>query len=154
MVLGNAVDQLFAQAQSAQIQLQTPALTDFDEGIWIQGNGELLERVFVNLLTNAFKYSHRGARVVLQAELGDGFVAVAVVDEGIGIPAQDVPQLFEPYFRSSVPDLASKRGAGLGLRFVKTVVQRHAGELAVASEPGSGSTFTVKLPRLKTELEG
>jgi len=153
LVLGNAVDQMFSQAQAAQIELQTPALHGHDEGIWVVGNGELLERAFVNLLGNAIKYSAAGAVVSVQAELAEDTVRVAIADQGIGIPAADLPQLFEPYFRSSTAALAEKRGAGLGLRFVKTVVQRHDGELSVSSEPGQGSTFVMTLPRLSLGID-
>ena len=81
-------------------------------------------------------------------------MAVSVADNGAGIPADEVPQLFDPYFRSGDPELAAKRGAGLGLRFVKTVAERHNGEISVESELGVGSTFTVQLPQLAELSQG
>ena len=147
-VVGNAADQLYLQAQDANISIDTGALDAFEDGLWIQGNGDLLERAFVNLLGNALKYSAAGSNVEISVACEEQQVAVSIVDAGAGIPADELPQLFDPYFRSKDAELAAKRGAGLGLRFVKTVAERHEGEVQVVSEPGVGSTFTVKLPRL------
>lgn len=147
-VVGNAADQLYLQAQDAQIAIDTAGLDAFDDGVWIEANGDLLERAFVNLLGNALKYSSAQDKVAIRITSQDQQVSVSVVDSGAGIPTDELPQLFDPYFRSADPDLAAKRGAGLGLRFVKTVAERHQGEISVESELGVGSTFTVKLPQL------
>ncbi len=147
-VVGNAADQLYLQAQDAKISIKTADLHRFEDGLWVQGNGDLLERAFVNLLGNALKYSEAGTCVEIQINDEAEQVSVSIKDAGAGIPAEELPQLFDPYFRSNDPDLAAKRGAGLGLRFVKTVAERHEGEVKVVSEPGVGSTFTVQLPRL------
>ncbi len=153
-VAENARDQVYAQAKDAQVELIGPILKDEPEdGVWVEGNGELLERVFVNLLTNAIKYGGSGRAVTLSVALDSQLVAVGVTDQGAGIPAADIEQIFEPYYRSSDPQLASKRGSGLGLRFVKTVAERHGGRVQVQSEPGVGSTFTVELPRERLEAD-
>ncbi|MFK7913789.1 MAG: CHASE2 domain-containing protein [Pseudomonadales bacterium] len=147
-VLENALDQLFTQAADREITLDAGQLAQLPEhGVLLMGNGELLERAFVNLLSNAVKYSDEGGSVEVSVELTDAQVAIAIADQGAGIPAEDLPHLFEPYFRSADPQLARRKGAGLGLRFTKTVIERHGGSLEVTSELGKGSTFVVKMPR-------
>jgi signal transduction histidine kinase len=108
-----------------------------------------LERVLLNLLTNAVKYSPDGGDVevtVSQEQASSGPVAViAVRDNGIGIPAADLPHIFERFYRASnVGD--QQRGTGLGLAGVQQIAEQHGGEISAASEPGAGSTFTVRLP--------
>ncbi|MEM1435135.1 MAG: CHASE2 domain-containing protein [Pseudomonadota bacterium] len=151
--LGNALDQLYVLATEARVPVDRSAIDAVDEPVWVQGNGELLERAFVNLLSNAIKYSApapgaEAAPVEVGLALSAATVRVRIDDCGPGIPAADLPRLFEPYYRSSDPQLAPKRGAGLGLRFAKTVAERHGGSISVQSEPGQGSSFTFALPRL------
>jgi signal transduction histidine kinase len=108
-----------------------------------------LERVFLNLLTNAVKYSPDGGdvEVTVRREAGPaGPVAVlAVRDGGIGIPAQDLPRIFERFYRASNVG-EQQRGTGLGLAGVQQIVEQHGGQIEAVSEPGVGSTFTVRLP--------
>lgn len=146
-VLRNAVDQTFVLARERGQRIELDASVDATEdGVWMEGNGELLERAFANLLGNAVKYSDPGGEVRVSVEPGSGWTTVHVADRGVGIPEAEQSRVFEPFFRSSVPALAERRGAGLGLRFVKTVVERHGGSVALDSAPGEGSTFSVTLP--------
>jgi signal transduction histidine kinase len=108
-----------------------------------------LERVVLNLLTNAVKYSPDGGDVELtvRRERGAaGDVGVLVVrDGGIGIPASDLPRIFERFYRAS--NVGNQlRGTGLGLAGVQQIVMLHGGEITAESEPGTGSAFTVRLP--------
>lgn len=145
-IANNALEQVFEQAQAKKIQATLIDDTP-EDGLWMQGNGELLERVLVNLLTNAIKYSPEGKPVVLTVALADSGDAICSVrDEGYGIPAVDIDQVFEPYYRSKVREIVAQRGSGLGLRFVKTVTERHGGSVSVVSEPTKGSTFTLRFP--------
>lgn len=108
------------------------------------GDPKLLSQVFDNLLSNGIKYSPRGGSVrITVAEAAGGF-SVAVADHGIGIPAADVARLFERYFRGS--NVSGIVGTGVGLNLVKMVVDLHGGRVAVDSEEGQGSCFTVWLP--------
>jgi signal transduction histidine kinase/CHASE2 domain-containing sensor protein len=153
-VIDNAVDSVYPMAAQAgqRIRINQPA--DLDEGAWIRGNGELLERAIVNLLSNAIKYAASEAPidVDLAEETGGSkgsntrAYVVTVQDHGPGIPADEVPHVFDPYFRSTDPELAEQRGSGLGLRFVKTVVERHGGTIGVSSVRGEGSRFALTLP--------
>lgn len=151
-VIDNAIDQLFPLARDKGSTITYTQTLSSEEGAWIIGNGELLERALVNLLSNAIKYSDVDSSVsVSLAEAHDAFT-IRVDDSGTGIPADEVDLVFNPYFRSKEPALAEQRGTGLGLRFVKTVVERHGGSVAVTSEFGVGSQFAVTLPRTADQI--
>jgi signal transduction histidine kinase len=108
-----------------------------------------VERVVQNLLTNAVKYSPAGGdvEVTLRAERrSDGdWVELTVRDSGIGIPADDLPRIFERFYRAGNVG-ENLRGNGLGLAGARQIVEQHGGEIGVTSEPGAGTTFTVRLP--------
>jgi signal transduction histidine kinase len=115
----------------------------------ITGDEMRLDRVFSNLLSNAIKYSPRGGDVVIVVTQPDGQtppgVSVAVQDQGIGIPADALDTIFEPFRRALVPDVQIT-GTGLGLASARQIVEQHGGTIDVESEEGRGSTFTVWLP--------
>lgn len=115
----------------------------------IAGDAERLRDAFAELLANADKYAAPGEPVAVAARAVDGgeAVEVRVADRGPGIAARDLPHLFERFYRSTEHD-GRRGGAGLGLYAVRAVVEAHGGTIAVASTPGAGSTFTVRLPRL------
>ncbi len=103
-----------------------------------------LDRVFVNLVGNAIKFTPPGGRVSVTAGVANGFVVVRVTDTGPGIPAQQMPHLFRKYQRLS--HTAQADGTGLGLFIAKSMIDAHGGTIAVESSSGSGATFVVKLP--------
>lgn len=109
-----------------------------------------LERVLDNLLGNALKYSPGGGTVTVtlseEARGPDGWVRVSVRDEGIGIPASDLPHVFERFRRGANVD-PGMSGSGVGLASARRIVELHGGTIEVQSEEGQGSTFTVRLPR-------
>ncbi len=145
-IANNALEQVFEQGAAKEIRLRFDDQVG-DSGLWMKGNGELLERALVNLLTNAVKYSPVNTEVTLRVSLEEsGDACCAVIDQGYGIPAVDIDRVFEPYYRSKVREIVVQRGSGLGLRFVKTVVERHGGHVSVVSEPTKGSTFTLRFP--------
>jgi signal transduction histidine kinase len=105
-----------------------------------------LNRAFLNLLNNAMDAVENGSGVITVASKYESMhrnLIVRVIDNGSGIPPDDVPQIFTPFYSSK-----GHRGTGLGLAVAKKVVEEHHGKIEVASEPGSGSTFTVTLPAL------
>jgi PAS domain S-box-containing protein len=103
-----------------------------------------LERVLDNLLDNAIKYSPAGGRVIIRIGTHDEMAEVSITDEGIGIPADELTAIFDPYHRAS--NASGLRGIGLGLAGSRDVVRRLGGDLTVESVEGRGSTFTVRLP--------
>jgi signal transduction histidine kinase len=111
----------------------------------------LITRALANLMGNAVKYSAEGTAIVARVFASGRFAAAEIVDEGRGIAEADLASLFEPFGRLAAPEGAAPSadapGAGLGLAFVKTVVDRHQGRVEAHSELGRGSTFTIRLPR-------
>jgi CheY-like chemotaxis protein/two-component sensor histidine kinase len=103
------------------------------------------EKVVVNLLSNAVKYTFVGEIGVLLQERADGF-SLTVSDSGVGIPAEELPQLFQRFHRVSGSAARTREGTGIGLALVHELVALHGGEVTVASEPGVGSRFTVTMP--------
>jgi CHASE2 domain-containing sensor protein/signal transduction histidine kinase len=141
-IVENARDSVSEQAADKHIQLK---LQD-TEDLWLRGNAELLERAVINLLTNAVQYSPAGSTVNIQVFQAGHQACLNIADEGSGIDPAELPRLFDRYQRQKSSELAGIHGTGLGLSFVKTVVEKHRGEISVTSEPGQGSSFTLKLP--------
>lgn len=117
----------------------------------VSANRNQLIQVFTNLLSNAMRYTPSGGwvRVVLQEpESVDGrsMASVAVQDSGQGIPDEDLPYIFERFYRGALARTSQTPGSGLGLAIVREIVERHGGLVRVSSRLGLGSTFTVLLP--------
>lgn len=110
----------------------------------IQADGKLLRQVFSNLISNAIKYSPEGRTIWVEGHECDSQAVISVRDEGVGIPAAELPRLFEQFFRASTS--TGIPGTGVGLNFVKHLVAMHEGTIAVETDEGKGSTFTVSLP--------
>jgi signal transduction histidine kinase len=115
----------------------------------ISADRDAVDRMLKNLLSNAVKYSPRGGRVLVQARPAadrPGLVELAVEDDGVGIPAEALPRIFEPYVRIAHPETATAPGLGLGLSLVRALAHAHGGLVEVESQPGKGSRFRVLLP--------
>jgi signal transduction histidine kinase len=109
-----------------------------------------LARVLDNLLGNAIKYSPSGAEVTVRLALDGPWAVVAISDRGVGIPEADLPRVFEPFHRGRNV-AGTVGGTGVGLAFVRQVVEQHGGSVGVESQEGVGSTFTVRLPVVVSE---
>src|SRR5439155_8045583 len=99
-----------------------------------------------NLLDNAVAYSATRTRVAIGVHRRGDVVEIAVTDQGVGIDASDRERIFERFYRADPARSRETGGTGLGLAIVKHIVSNHAGEVTVWSQPGSGSTFTIRLP--------
>ena len=110
-------------------------------------DAQKLYQVFLNLLDNAIKYSDPGTRVEISVEEDDGFVDARVKDTGSGIPQEDLPQLFERFYRVNKDRSRSTGGSGLGLAISREIVELHGGEISVKSELGVGSEFDIRIPK-------
>ncbi len=113
----------------------------------IQADQDKVEQMLTNLLSNAIKYSPGGGKITIHARDMGEHVAVAVSDEGIGIPPDHIGKLFNRFHRVDSRDTRKQYGTGIGLYLVKHLVEAHHGEVTVESEVGKGSTFTFVLPR-------
>jgi two-component system, OmpR family, phosphate regulon sensor histidine kinase PhoR len=113
---------------------------DCDEG--------LLRQVVTNLVDNALKYSPGGGRIELRLEDGPEHVRISVHDEGLGIPASEQERIFDKFYRLDADMSRGVGGSGLGLHIARELVEQMGGTISVESVPGSGSTFTVVLPRV------
>lgn len=112
----------------------------------IQGDRELLEYAFYNLLNNAVKYSPERTKVACLCESGGGEVRVAIRDQGMGMDANDLKRIFDRFYRSKRAEESGIAGTGIGLSIVNEIVKQHRGRIEVKSEVGVGSVFTVVLP--------
>ena len=137
-VAGRAIELLEGTAGGRHVTLHH----DVPAGLpAVVGDAGSLEQILVNLLDNAIKYTPAGGGVTLSASRREGRIRVAIMDTGIGIPAADIPRLFERFFRVDRGRSREEGGTGLGLAIVKHLVQLQGGEVGVESEPGRGSTF-------------
>ncbi|NKY96298.1 two-component sensor histidine kinase [Nocardiopsis dassonvillei subsp. albirubida] len=117
------------------------------EGVTVMGDGGLLGTALRNLVANAVAYSPKNTRVAVSVVLSRSSVDISVADQGIGIPQQDLERIFERFYRVDAARSRATGGTGLGLAIVKHIMTHHRGEVTVWSKEGSGSTFTLRLPR-------
>jgi signal transduction histidine kinase len=120
----------------------------------VHGDAERLTQVFANLLTNAARYSAAGTTITLGVRQAGGRAEIAIRDQGIGIPAEALPRLFERFYRGPNSSVAHTGGLGLGLYLSREIVRRHGGDITAASVEGQGSTFTVTLPLAEQGTDG
>jgi two-component system phosphate regulon sensor histidine kinase PhoR len=116
------------------------------EGVVVSGDPERLLDIFRNLLENAFKYSPQGGGVDVAAQSGSRQTVITVRDRGVGISEADLPYIFDRFYRSESEHTKHVGGSGLGLYIVHALVRAHGGTIDVRSEPGAGTTFTLRLP--------
>lgn len=111
----------------------------------INADPTLLNHILSNLLTNAVKFSPAGGDITLSVEEEKEFIKFTIIDSGIGIPAEDIPNLFNPFFRAQ--NSTGIKGTGLGLSIVKRYVELHNGEISLETTPGRGTMFSVKIKK-------
>ena len=113
--------------------------TDFH----IFGDKSGLQQVFINLINNAIKFSPKGSTIIVGIWKGNDQVHISIADQGIGIPSDAVPHLFQRFYRAKNVTIAEIPGSGIGLYIVKSIIEKLGGEINVESVPNSGTTFTV-----------
>jgi len=146
-VLALAVDRCRVDADRHQVTLTLAGTS----GAQVLGSARQLGVAVVNLVENAVVYSDPGARVVVAAHVvastdDDDDVAISVSDNGIGISAAEIDRIFERFYRVDYARSRANGGTGLGLSIVKHIAATHGGDVTVWSQPGQGSTFTIKIP--------
>ena len=140
-VVTDAVERLKRQAEKQGLTLTVGIAADLPP---IIGDAERLARVVVNLVHNAVKFTPSGGSVHVSADVADGSVTVRVSDTGVGIAPEDLPRIFERFYKSD--RARASGGTGLGLAVVKHIVEAHGGTVNVESEQGRGSTFSFAIP--------
>jgi heavy metal sensor kinase len=124
---------------------------DVQHGIELNGDIELLEQAFSNLVDNAIKYTNRGGHIAVKSVQEGDNIKITVSDSGIGIPAEQIPHIFERFYRVDREQSRKFSGTGLGLAITHWIIKAHNGEISVTSAPDKGSEFTLTLPK-KTEI--
>jgi two-component system sensor histidine kinase SenX3 len=141
-VVREALGRTTLSAESAAITVTTDAAS----GLLVEGDRTLLVTALSNLLENAVAYSPAGSPVSVSRRLADGLVEIAVTDRGIGIPEDEQQRVFERFYRADKARSRATGGTGLGLAIVKHVAANHGGSVGLWSRPGTGSTFTLRIP--------
>ncbi|WP_213817113.1 cell wall metabolism sensor histidine kinase WalK [Glaciihabitans sp. dw_435] len=141
-VVAMAIDQNRVAADANRINI----VSGGDKGATVYGDEPLLAVALHNLIANAIQYSPKGSRIGVGVNNSNGIVELAVTDQGVGIPEEELDRVFERFFRVDPARSRHTGGSGLGLSIVKHVAQNHGGDVRVWSQPGSGSTFTIRLP--------
>jgi signal transduction histidine kinase len=134
-------------AGTPRVAVQTPA-----EAVQVCGDRARLERVLHNLIGNAVKYSPNGTPVDVAVQTQEQRAVVTVRDQGLGIPAEELPHIFTRFFRASTA--RGVTGTGIGLAGSRAIVEQHHGHITVESVVGRGTTVTVCLPRSTGEGSG
>lgn len=141
--VGRAVLLLQPRAEEKGVALKLQPCRE-ELAVWASEEG--LDRVFVNLVGNAVKYTSAGGQVIVSLGRRGDDIQIDVADTGIGIPEEAIPHLFEEFYRAPNARRLNTTGTGLGLAIVKELVERYGGRIRVQSELGVGTTFTVLLP--------
>jgi len=145
-IINKVVEQLKPKAERKHLVL---SVEDFVSPAIIFANADAIEQLLANLIDNAIKYTPWGGKVTVECgpSTVDGFVQVFVVDTGIGIPQEDLPHIFEDFYRAKNAEQFEKDGTGLVLSIVKQIIDAHNGKIWVESQVGKGSKFVFILPK-------
>ena len=144
-VLRNGVESSRSIIDAAK---QTLTLKAPEEDVFLNADAIRISQVIANLLNNASKYTPDGGKISLEAEADDENVLIKVRDDGIGIDAEDLPHLFEPFYQVSRSVERSQGGLGIGLTLVRTIIEMHGGSVSAQSAGfGKGTEFLVRIPR-------
>lgn len=146
-VIAEAVDRSQLPAESKKISIVVGGRTEGK----VFGDQDLLVTALRNLIDNAIRYSPANTRVGIGVRAKEGLVAISVTDQGEGLSAEDQERVFERFYRVDSARSRHTGGTGLGLSIVKHVASNHGGEVTLWSQPGQGSTFTLRLPEMEAQ---
>jgi two-component system phosphate regulon sensor histidine kinase PhoR len=141
LLIDEVITQLGPQAEKQQLSITKELTADLPS---VRVDKERIRQVIVNLIHNAIKFTHPGGRITVITKVLVGSVAVDIADTGIGIAKEDLPRIFERFYKAD--RARSRGGTGMGLAIAKHIVEAHGGSIWVESEEGKGSTFTFSLP--------
>lgn len=149
--LDSLIFEVYRQAKIIAKDRVTVTLTAVDP-VWVLGDSDRLKQLVLNLMTNAIKYTPRGGHVSFSLAHSENSAVIEVSDSGIGIPPEDIPFIFDRFYRVDKARSRGLGGTGLGLSIVKWIAQVHGGDVSVTSDVGEGSTFIVTLPAMETAV--
>jgi two-component system phosphate regulon sensor histidine kinase PhoR len=141
---------VFRQVQ----RIDHPVALELDrfEQARVMGDADRLRQVIFNLMNNAIKYTPEGGEVHVSLARDEDEAVITVADTGMGIPPEDLPHIFDRFYRVDKARTRPRGGFGLGLSIVKWIVEAHQGTVDVESHMGEGTTFSVRLPLLPDDL--
>jgi signal transduction histidine kinase len=143
-LLSNAIETLEPDFRRRTQSLEA---TWASSSMWVMADASRIEQVFINLLTNASKYTDVGGSVVLSLRALDGHAIVRIKDSGIGIAAHVLPNIFDLFMQADAASARSRSGMGIGLALVRTILELHGGSVTASSAGlGQGSEFVMRLP--------
>ncbi|MCM8763236.1 MAG: ATP-binding protein [Candidatus Omnitrophica bacterium] len=145
-IIATVSDLIAVQCKNKNIELTQVVPQDLP---LVLADKSQIERVFINLLGNAVKFTPQNGRITISARGKNGFVEVEVADTGIGIPEESLPSIFEEFYRVDNEINQQVKGSGLGLSLVKNIVEAHKGRISAKSKLNEGSTFSFTLPIAK-----
>ncbi|MFZ2447894.1 MAG: ATP-binding protein [Syntrophobacteraceae bacterium] len=145
-ILERTIALMTPRAESANVAIRLALPADLP---LIQADPRNMEELFTNLISNALNYSPDGGEVVVSAVSQGDYLDVLVSDTGVGIDPEELPKIFDKFYRVKHPRTRQVRGTGLGLAIVRGIVESHRGFIKVESQPGIGTTFHVLLPVLR-----
>ena len=115
-----------------------------EDELYIDVDRSRMEQALSNIIDNAIKYSPNNSPIHIETFKKDNLIIIRVRDRGIGIPAEELPRIYDRLFRGKL--VRTQKGLGLGLNLVKAIVEAHEGRIEISSEPGKGSIFSITLP--------
>lgn len=122
-------------------------IEDYQENLELNGDIDLLEHAFSNIMDNAIKYTHQGGKITVRTHAEDTTIAITISDTGIGISEDDIPRIFDRFYRVDKESSRKLGGTGLGLAISQWIIHAHNGKIGVKSTAGSGSDFIVAFPK-------
>ena len=141
--LHNMIEKISPAIKARQMELEL----NCPEKLTMEVDPVRFEQVILNLLDNARKYSEPNTKIVVKAKETESETVIAIKDHGKGIPAEDLPRIFDRFYRVDKSRARSLGGSGLGLSIVKQLVEAHGGKISAVSSPQSGTTFSITLPK-------
>ena len=144
-LLEDVVTSFSGQADEGKIQIRLNYPKELAE-LTLEGDWHRLDQVVGNLVSNALRYTAEGGEIILGADKKDTVVKITVQDSGAGIPAEDLPYVFDRFWKGDKTRSRTSGGSGLGLAIARQLVSAHGGTIAIESEEGVGTRFTVELP--------
>ncbi|HWP17437.1 MAG TPA: ATP-binding protein, partial [Xanthobacteraceae bacterium] len=143
-VIGTCCDLMALRAREAGIDLVSRLPEDLPD---IVADKRAIKQILINLLSNAIKFTQRGGKVIVSAAMRGTDIVLRVEDTGVGIAADDLPHVGDPFFQARTAYDRPHDGTGLGLSIVKGLIELHGGELEIESRLGAGTTVSVRLPK-------